>query len=206
MTDIQFFDPKTCLVVAINATSFQLSGIAKDLCDKYPHANLFEGRKQLYNLNRAVKTNRPDVGSLVVKEPPGESNFPFVVGLISQFGPGEAVEYNEVAKYFVDCSRDMHFVNGLISDTEPNRREYFKRCLMNLADYALQNKSIQRIVFPSGIGRRGKVDHDWKTFYLREIKAFARQLDLNGIKVVILEREEVAEHRPSATTGAISKL
>lgn len=198
MTDKQFLDPNTCLVVAINATSFKLTGIAKDLSDLYGHANLFEGRKQLYNLNRVVKSDRADVGSLVIKEPPAGSNYPFVVGLISQFGPGEAVEYNEVAKYLVDCSRDKHYVGGLILDTECYRREYFKRCLRNLSDYVLQNKSIRRIILPSGIGRRGKVDYEWKTFYLREIKCFAQHMDLNSIKVVLLEREEVIENYPTA--------
>lgn len=189
MTDKQFSNASTCLVTGINATSFKLAGIAKDLSDVYEYANLFKDRKQLYSLNRAVWKSRPNVGSLVVKEPPPASNFPYVVGLVNQFGPGECREYNSVSKYFIETSRDMHFVHGLMSDTMEDRRENFKWCLKQLADYVIQNKSIGRVVIPAGIGRRGKMDYEWNTVYLKELRSLAQQLDLNNVTTILLEQE-----------------
>ena len=191
MTDRDYFDAKTCLVAAINSSSHKASGIAKDLGDIYPHANLFEERKQLYNLNRAIWYDRPSVGTIVVKEPPSspKSNYPYVVGLVTQFGPGDSIEYNNAAKYFVENSRDVHYVNGLMLDRKENRRENFKRCLHQLSSYVMQNKNISKVVLPSGVGRRGKTDGEWKTYYFSELKNMAQQLDLNGIQVVILEQD-----------------
>ena len=189
MTDRHFFSQNVCLAVSINATSFKLSGIAKDLAEIYPHANLFEGRNQLFNLNRTILSNRAIVGSLVVKESPSSTNYPHIVGLVTQFGPGDSVEYNPTAKYFVENSRDVHYVTGLIADTKENRREQFKSCLQHLGDYVMQNKAIKKVIFPSGIGRRGKLDQEWKINYLNDLRDLARRLDLHDIGVVLLELE-----------------
>lgn len=193
MTDRQFLDSHTCLVAAINASSFKLGGIAKDLAKTYTYANLYENRKQLYNLNRTISSDRPDVASLVVKEPVSGSLYPTVVGMVTQFGQGEYVEKNPVAKYFIESSRDGHYVAGLLLDTMEKRLDNFKMCLKLLADYVEHNKTIRRVVFPSGIGRRGIMDHEWKMSYLRELKSFALHMDLNNIKVLLLEKPSPLE-------------
>ena len=190
MTDRQFCDRNTCLVTAINATSYNASGVAKDLAEKYTYANLFDGRKRLFNLNRTIWCDRPNVSTLVIRQPPPRSNYPYVVGLVAQFGPGESVEHNSTAKYYIDNSKDVHYVNGLTMDTKENRRENFKECLKNLADFVLHNRTISRVVIPRGIGRRGKIDHEWRSNYLIPLRDLAYQLDLNNIEVVVLEQEE----------------
>ena len=189
MSDSQFCDCKTCLVTAINATSYNASGIAKDLAETYTYANLFGDRKRLFNLNRAIWCDRPSVSTLVVREPPPRSKYPYVVGLVTQFGPGESVEYNSTAKYCIDNSKDVHYVNGLTVDTKENRRESFKECLKNLADFVLRNRTISRVVIPRGIGRRGKMDHEWRSKYLIPLRDLAYKLDLNNIEVLLLEQE-----------------
>ena len=205
MTDRQFFDPNTCLVTSINATSIKLSGIAKDLAETYPHGNLFEDRKQLYTLNRSVSSDRPCVGTIVAHEPPPKSNYPHIVGLVTQFGPGEYVENNSTAKYYVENSRDMHYVNGLMSDTKENRRENFNKCLLHLADYALMNTSIKKIVFPEGLGRRGKVDKEWRLFYLAELKNLVRRLESSNIEIMLAQPNvslEDSAYTPNAPGGS----
>lgn len=206
MTDRQFFDHNVCLVSAINATAYKTSGIAKDLVEIYPYANLFEDRKQLYNLNRTIWCDRPTVGSVIVKEPPIKSNYPYVVGLVTQFGLGDSVDYNAVAKYFVGNSKDMHYVNGLMSDTQENRRDYFKKCLSQLADYIMQNRNIKKVIFPTGIGRRGRMDHEWRTQYEPELKNFAHHLDLNDIEVVLLEQSVAVGDGNDVVTAHTSRL
>lgn len=189
MIDHQFCDRKTCIVTAINATSLNASGIAKDLAETYTYANLFGDRKQLFNLNRTIWRDRPSVSEIVIREPPPRSNYPYIVGLVTQYGPGESVEYNSTAKYYIDNSKDVHYVNGLTMDTKENRRENFKECLKNLADFVLHNRAINRVVIPRGIGRRGKMDHEWRSNYLIPLRDLAYQLDLNNIEVVLLEQE-----------------
>ena len=190
MTDRQFCDRKTCLVTAINATSFNASGIAKDLAEKYTYANLFDGRKRLFNLNRTIWCDRPGVSTLVIREPTPGTHYPYVVGLVTQFGPGESIEFNSTAKYCVDNSKDGHYVNGLMLDTKENRRESFKECLKNLSDFVLGNRTISRVVFPRGIGKRGKMDYEWRSHYLTPLRDLAYQLDLNNIQVLLLEQEQ----------------
>ena len=164
MTDEKFLDPKVCLVTGINATSFKPSGIAKDLSETYKYASLFDSRKQLYNINRTIWSDRPRVGSVVVKEPPESSNYPTVVGLVTQFGQGDALEENAVSKYCVENSRDAHYVNGLKMDTTKNRRENFKQCLKELCDYIINISTIGKVVFPAGIGARGKLGQEWVNY------------------------------------------
>lgn len=188
MTDRHLFNPNNCLAVAINATSFKPSGIAKDLAFMLSYANLFENRRQLYNINRTITRDRPDVGTLIVKEPAKpESGFPIIAGLVCQFGPGEPVERNAVAGYYLQNSKDVHYVNGLASDTQSARRENFTKCLDHLADYVTNQKSIQNVFFPAGIGCRGKLDQEWKMVYVKELKKFSQRLDLLNIKTYLLE-------------------
>ena len=99
LTDSKFEDKSTCLVFGVNASSYKLSGIAKDVREKYAYADVFEGRRQLHNLNRCVWYDRPSVGSIIVKEPPAESNYPYVTALVLQYGPGEWTENNPAAQY-----------------------------------------------------------------------------------------------------------
>lgn len=202
MTDRQFIDDSVCLVTTINASSFKLSGIAKDLAEVYGYANLFENRKQLYNLKRVVWSDRPNVGSLVVKEPPAEWYYPIVVGMVTQFCQGDSVEYNDVSRYFIETSRDMHYVNGLMSDTKQSRRDNFKSCLNELGDYVKQKKNIRKVIFPTGVGRRGKMDHEWNVAYLKELRSFAHQLDLNNVKVMLLGQEEGTKNLPAKASTA----
>ena len=86
-------------------------------------------------------------------------------------------------------SKDVHYVNGLMLDTKENRRENFKECLKNLADFVLRNKTITRVVLPRGIERRGKLDHEWRSHYLMPLRDLAYQLDLNNIQILLLEQE-----------------
>ncbi|KAG0711037.1 hypothetical protein GWK47_021542 [Chionoecetes opilio] len=89
-----------------------------------------------------------------------------------------------------------------MSDTKQNRRETFQKCLQHLVDYVLQNKTIRKVVFPNGIGIRGKADHECKTYYLVELKDLARRLDLNNTAVVLLEQEFPWEDNATGAAAA----
>lgn len=110
--------------------------------------------------------------------------------MVTQFCQGDSVEYNDVSRYFIETSRDMHYVNGLMSDTKQSRHDNFKSCLNELGDYVKQKKNIRKVIFPTGVGRRGKMDHEWNVAYLKELRSFAHQLDLNNVKVMLLGQEE----------------
>ena len=102
---------------------------------------------------------------------------------------GDALEYNDSAKYSVENSRDQHYVNGLMSDTSDKRRGYFKKALKNLAEFVIENKNIRSVVVPAGIGKRGKVGHEWTSFHYAELCELARSLLLNNVKLILLEQE-----------------
>lgn len=94
--------------------------------------------------------------------------------MVTQFCQGDSVEYNDVSRYFIETSRDMHYVNGLMSDTKQSRRDNFKSCLNELGDYVKQKKNIRKVIFPTGVGRRGKMDHEWNVAYLKELRLDTR--------------------------------
>ena len=53
-----------------------------------------------------------------------------------------------------------------------------------------KTEELAELFFPRGIGRRGKIDQEWRSHYAIPLRDFAHQLDLNNIQVLLLEQEE----------------
>ena len=210
MTDREHMDSSNLLLMSVNATSYQLSGIAKDIASVYNHANVFEGRQQLFDLNRAICSSRPNVGRVIVKEPPNNSCYPCIAAIVSQFGSGECIEKNTKAQYFVGNSRDMHYVNGLKCDTFGDRVNNFKMGLENTVDYLFHNSKIKKVIMPRGIGR-GLPDQDWVKHYLPIIEDIAYKLIVHDVRMQFLEIPPPQPQKPqpppihnSSTEGAMT--
>ena len=186
MTDREHMDSSNLLLMSVNATSHRLSGVAKDIASVYHYGNVFEGRQQLFDLNRAVCSTRSNVGRVIVKEPPANSSYPCIAAIVSQFGSGEPIERNTKAQYFVGNSRDMHYVNGLKCDTLVERVNNFKMGLENTIDYLFHNNRVKNVIMPKGIGR-GLPDQEWQKHYLPLIEDAAYKLIAHDIKMQFLE-------------------
>lgn len=196
LCDDKFADRKYCIVFGINASSFKLGGIAGQIKDTYNYANVFEGRRQLYNLNRAIQCDRGIVGDIVTKPPPTDTeNRPHIIGMITQFGAGDSMEYNPTAKYSIENSRDVTYVEGLKLDTNLKRVENFRHCMEKAVEYVIEKQTIDNVLLPSGIGKRGMVNEEWNTKYLPIIKDCAYKLISRGIKVSIVYMQDEKEKK-----------
>ena len=83
----------------------------------------------------------------------------------------------------------MIITSRLAADTMVNRVKYFQKCLFSLSSQLKtgeEYRNISKIVFPAGIGRRGRVDEIWLSRYLPLIGAFACDMHKSSKEIVII--------------------
>lgn len=182
---------RVALVYAINSIACDAFGVARDLANTYSYEKSYNRRKRLYSLQRAEIASRDIPGELIIHSPPEGENSPYLVACVTQFGTGPPLEQNNYAKRAVTFSHDMHYVNGLSSDTVVNRREYFLSCMKKLSTVLMAHPEIETILIPEGMGCRGeKKMEEWKLYYLPNIQTLASRLQPFGVEVVIVRAGE----------------
>lgn len=186
LCDVEFASRTNFLVYAVNAIGCDEFGLVKDLHQVYRHESVYSRRKRLYSLSRAVVSSRDAPGNLIVQEPLETDNSPSLIACVTQFGWGASIEDNVKAMQAVNTSKDWHYTQGLREDTKPNRRHHFKTCMKKLATLAMGHKDVEKIIIPEGMGCRGKLDEEWREYYLPAIQALATRVEPFGIQTVLV--------------------
>ena len=192
----------TCLCVYENSIAIDSYGLTKEIYMAYPHGDVIKRRSPLYDLKRAITSHRDEPGTVKLESPTNANeptcDLPSIATLITQFSYGRPVEYNDIAKSYIQRSKDRHLVAGLTNDTSENRFVYFKKCLLNLEVVALSPEQKYRIscyAFPLGIGNAYQADEFWLRNYLPLIKNFSEKMVRNEIACVLVAP---AHYKPTA--------
>ena len=190
LRDLQFCERRNFLVCAVNSIGCDAYGIAKDLCEVYPHERVYTSRTSLYHLSRAVIGSRDPPGALVAQEAPEGEDLPYLIACVAQYGWGSCIDDNVKARRAVEASQDHHYVEGLKEDTSENRLRYFKTCMKKLATLAMGNKDVEKIILTERIGCRGKAGEEWKNPYIPVIQALAVRMKPFGIQTIVARLPE----------------
>ena len=187
LTDACFKERRCTIAYAINAIACDPFGIVKDLNNLYTHERSLTSRKRLSAVHRATRDSRGEPGQIIIQNPAVDSeDSPTLVACVTQFGWGDELENNERAQQALNSSRDYHYIDGLKKDTGNDRLANFQKCLNKLAILAMGDRDMEKIVFPEGIGRRGKTDDVWQKNYLPLLQSFGARLKPTGIEVYII--------------------
>lgn len=186
LADDVFNYENMCILVGQNSVSTKNFGSTRDVCWKYPYANVTSKRiPNLYGI--AEEASRSREGTIEIRSPPLYILGPTVVTLITQYGIGKSVEENTYAQRIIKSCTDDHHVNKLKCDTNENRLKNFKECLTTLSDELLSKYCdyISAVVIPGGIGRSGRLDEVWLCQYLPLIGEFAINIRPTGKDVIL---------------------
>lgn len=186
LCDAEFASRRNVLVYAVNAVGCDAFGLIKDLHQVYSHESVYSRRKRLYNLSRSMVSTRDEPGTLIVQEPLGTDKSPTLIACVTQFGWGASIEDNVKAMQAANKSHDWHYVEGLKEDTKINRRHHFKTCMKKLVTLAMGHKDMEKIIIAEGMGCRGKLDEEWREYYLPAIETLATRLEPFGIQTVLV--------------------
>ena len=187
LVDTCFQRSDVAIIVATNSISIKAVGVVEKVFAKYPYGDSISSREQLYDLPRAVRKDRADVGSMQVKRSEGKRD-PVIISLVSQFNFGKSIEDNKIAQNLMKSSKDFHFKFGLENDTALGRINNFKRAITTLSDFAKlkKNEDLGVYAFPCGIGRSGKMDDVWVEEYLPVLKMFAEDVIQYGVTTLLV--------------------
>ena len=101
------------LVVDVNSTCVRpAQKMTTKVYQRYPYGNTISARRQLFNLNRAVSTDRGKLGNVEMKYCPLNQH-PAIVTITTQYTYGRCLERNSKLQKSVATSRDMDFVRGV---------------------------------------------------------------------------------------------
>ena len=199
-----------CLVINQNSISYVNFGCAADIVAKYPYADVAGLRRPDNKLQSYSDVSYHDQeGNAIIKSPAEDDVGPSITTLITQYGIGRAYEDNNIAHKIVKCCRDTTIMTRLTNDTKDTRLSNFNKSVFQLGNHLTTSNfsHIQKIVFPVGIGRSGKLDMIWLCRYLPVIYAFARDMKKILKQVVLVmspkcneldwfyeSRQDYAEH------------
>lgn len=181
-----------CIVTATNAVACKNFGVMKDVVEAYPYADVAGMRYTKPGASYACQRDRSVTGTAILNTSTLDLyvDNPVVATLITQYGIGKSIENNPYARNSVQYSQDLHHVNGLREDTEERRLHHFHSALTNLKDKLNDQKfdHVQHVLFPLGIGRRGRIDAKWLAYYLPSIFAFNQELEGRTVYIVAGEK------------------
>ena len=196
LTDKMLEHSHVCLVTSTNSVTCINFGVAKDIAMKYPYGAIVGKRRKKTNKAIAIIEDREEEGSVCVREPQtDESDLPTVATLITQYGIGKSIEYNNIAKSEVNISYDQDHVKRLLSDKMSNRFEYFRKSIAALTSELtkVSYDHIRIVAYPAGIGIAGVVDDILLEKYLTVIRASAATLAIHGIMTCIVSNKDAIE-------------
>ena len=189
LSDTKFNKEHMCIVVSLNSITTKNFGCAYNLFKKYPYADIVGMRysDNIFN-NIAHEESQSPPGSVEICPPPIYLPAPTIASIVSQFGIGLPFEENKYAQKIANGCNDVKLVRNLSEDTAENRIKHFNRCLINLADELKTNhtKYLSVVIFPVGIGRRGRVDNIWLKYYLPLIGEFATDMQTYGKDCILV--------------------
>lgn len=179
-----------CLVTSTNSVTCLNFGAAKDLAAIYEYGDIAGKRYRKNGTQIAVFRDRSEEGSIYFEKPPGfpKCNLPTISTIITQYGIGESVENNPIAKESAMNTYDKDHASRLLKDTMENRLTQFRECLIKLKDELVkpENDFIKLILIPAGIGRSGKIDKIWFEYYQTSVFAFSVIMNVHHKTVAIL--------------------
>lgn len=150
------------IVHQCNCITEKASGLAEDLFNKFPNANIYKQRN-----GKHPYWHKP--GELYIT---GDDEDRKVINMTSQFLPGGPGKTFEILPGMV------------VKETIEMREKLFVQCLKKIAEI----EDLQSIAFPWRIGC-GIAGGDWSR-YRFVIDKFAKKMHTKGIDVFIIKREE----------------
>ena len=72
-------DRDSIIVQILNSIAVSNHGLSYDISEKYEFANVYEKRRQIRTLNRAIIKDRNEPGEIVICKPDSDENFPTVI-------------------------------------------------------------------------------------------------------------------------------
>ena len=192
-----FHAKNVCIIVNGHSSGIEPYGMAGRVYNIHPFGDVITTRRRLFNLERAIKEDRPPTGSVFLRRPYSfpEHTCPSIATCITQFGYGRPYDERDAKKIL---SKDQHFVQNLEKDVVQKRIENFKHCMEALTQEAIkkENKDLDLFLIQAGMGRGGRMDDVWLTSYLPIIEEFANHLKMYDIRVVLFigENMEIPYH------------
>lgn len=174
----------------VNAIATKNYGLAGDIAAKYPYADIYGDRIQLYNLNRARVFSRDHTGDVKIFKEKGK---PFVIALIAHYAPGEATDCDPAKPGFITTSTDRHYAAGLSNDTLGQRVNNLGLCINKLTT-KIPQMPITHMYVPAGTGSSLKGDV-WKNMYLPTFQKLEKSCSLNKIQCIIVEKKNRQQYQ-----------
>jgi hypothetical protein len=167
-------DTAVCVIAnACGKTAYATSGILEK---EYAYADYYRSKRRLFSTSRAIVADRCATGVVSVKQGDG----PLIIYLVAHFGPGRALENNEIAMKQLKSSMDRHYVDGLACDGSENRLRNLGECLDSLFNQ-LQEMNIREILFPVEVE-----GGSWSHAYIELLQDFAARCMPLKISVSLL--------------------
>ena len=115
------------IVNAVGCKNFGLS--SSPLAEKYPYADIYGKREQLYNLNRARVASRDKVGTARIFK---VYNKPFIICMVAHYAPGDPTDTDPKKQETLKTSTDKNYVEGLTQVTLGYRLKNLLGCIDDL--------------------------------------------------------------------------
>lgn len=201
ITEPLYQHPDTALVQIINCVAVRPHGLSEILAKAYPYCDSYSCRKSIRDLNRAVREDRPQQGTIKICHPT-RPHAPTVINVCGQFYMGKEFRKNVHAKRIINKLDDDHLLRGIQEDTAANRIKWFREGLAALSKDIPEKINVSKVVFPSYIGC-GLAGGDWLNNYLPAIKYFAHQMAKLGVQVIIVRKHTQMSDSDIAKQGTM---
>lgn len=188
LTSDLYKNSKTVLVYATNGSAYLPFGVAEGMGNKYPYGCIHARRRRLFNLNRVVRQDRAETGTVFFTTPPRIENedLPYVACIIAQYGVWKEIESNDIARDIAKKTTDIDHARRLNEDTGYHRKIGFTKALTTLYEHICNRSDIVNVILPAGLGMGSYTGLEWRRDYLPSILTLARRLKQHNISVVLL--------------------